>query len=238
MRRRVLTICGLVLAAPAIGQVYTGSRLSGNRPPGLAMEGQAEASTMTTPTGVKVLRAFADCMIQTHRARSVALIEAAPAAAQTMARGPAKGAMAACLSADHDFAAAEMTAPIRQIQQALADAYLRAVPTAVPVAEPARPSYTDAWVSNNVDQGVIDRMAVCLASIHPTEVAALVTSTPGTPAEVAGFKAVIPYAGQCLVKDATLKSNVLGIRLALAVAYYHRVAAVAQAAPPAAVGKN
>ncbi len=105
----------------------------------------------------------------------------------------------------------------------------------VPVAD-SRPDYAARWISRAADQSVVDRMALCMTSAHPAEAAVLVRTVPGSAAESTAIAALSPYFGGCLVKDATLKINRNGVRLAVAKAVYYRDHMAGAA--PALAGKN
>lgn len=84
-----------------------------------------------------------------------------------------------------------------------------------------------AWLSRNVGDSVVFRLADCLAHKEPERVEALVRSKPLSAQEAAGFASIRPVLPTCLDSNVTLNASKTKLRLALATAIYRRSAGFA-----------
>lgn len=227
------------LSASGAQQSWTGSRIAGAPPAaGLSGIGSSDTQVQASVAALAMGRAVAGCMVKRHDDMVVAFLASSPTNPGKPLREDMKDALRGCLiEAGPQFDSSQMRFNDDTLRGLFAEAWLLSAETAPSgsVAD-AKPDYTARWISGEADQSVVDRMALCLTSAHPAEAVALVRSASGSAAESSALAALSPYFGGCLVKDATLKINRNGVRLAVAKAVYYRDHMAGAA--PALAGKN
>ena len=91
----------------------------------------------------------------------------------------------------------------------LAEAEIQRSPTAFSSLQPLQleQQYSRPWFAATTRNSVVDEMAVCLASVDPQGIAAILNTRPYTAAEGAAFASMSPRFGPCLRAGAKLLAN-------------------------------
>jgi hypothetical protein len=241
MKTTIIALCALAVstAFPAFAQV-TGSRLPGRTGAMVSSIGvpdDSEIGPRPSDEAVRVMRDLTKCIVESKR-RDVARYLGSPTDEDHKANlARLSGMLPICLR-DAGPGATEISIGGATFQGALAEALLASQSLlALPPIEPSK-TQVPYWLSDAADQRVVEEMAICLSDRNPRESTALVQSAPRSSAEAAAFGALTPLMGPCLIRGTTLHANLVGIRLALAAALYHRVTdRPSAAAVPAGAGQ-
>lgn len=227
---------GLALAAGGSASAqdgWTGTRLPGDRPGNVASAGAPPAAGPVSATAQveqssEIIRDMATCLASRYPDLSRAVVIAPDEDAQSQAIKALSPHMSMCLGSSGALTASKARFSPTILVGMLAEGILRKAGRTELPAMPARQDYAADWTSRDASQKVVEEMAICIAERQPGEVADLLWSEPGNAREAAAMAAVQPSIGPCLAANATLKTNKLGLRVALAKAYYHRLLAPGQ----------
>ena len=126
-------------------------------------------------------------------------------------------------AAEREAGSVELGLSTNMLRALMAEAWMRqkGLPSLAPVAYIHTAPGSD-WLSGNLGQKIVLRMADCLAAKEPYRSEAMLYATPGSPEERAAFSALTPVFSSCLEKNVTLTTNRVGVRLALASAIDRR----------------
>lgn len=237
MRRAGAFLAGCMLASSASAQDgWTGTRLPGDKPGNVVSTGQPPNMPVRTgpADGQETGRLMAECVVARNKsaARAFALAGADASSAPTWTA--LQTILPNCVNRPgRTVQVGEVKFKIPVLKGLVAEAMLARGPMQRLPALPVRTDYRTSWAETEPNDRTVDEMAVCLAERAPDQVADLIWSKPASTAEAAAFGTLKPLIGPCLVANATLRTNLFGIRLALAKAYLHRlqdptVAAVAK----------
>lgn len=90
-------------------------------------------------------------------------------------------------------------------------------------AADVRASYAASWMDTDTGREAVDEMGACLADWRPEESVDLLKTVPGSSQESKILSSLLPLFSTCLRKGASLKTNALGMRSAIALGLYHRI---------------
>ncbi len=236
MRHRASWVLAIVasVAPLAMAQAqdgWTGTRLPADQPGNVASAGTPPRKPATRLTaleqGSQIALKTANCLISRVPRLSEALVMAPDDATRKRALGSLKPYMGPCMLSGGDLAAMEMRFSQQTLVGMLAQALLHKRGRPSLPAAAAKADYKAPWVSEDDSARIVDEMAVCLADRVPDKVAALLWSDPFDTGEAGAMAALQTDIGPCLQTGATLKTNRLGLRVALARAYFYRTVAPA-----------
>ncbi len=225
---KIVAIALMVPSAPALCQDgWTGTRLPGDRPGNVASAGTPPAITARSVTaraeqGSEIAHDTAICLASRKPQLSEAVVLAPDEKARLSAIKTLMPSLETCLVTGGAKSAHEMRFQSSILAGVLAEALLRKAGRPKLSALPPRHDYAAKWTSDEAGKKTVEEMAVCLSERQPEQVAELLWSDPGTSRELSAMAAIQPAIGPCLTAKATLKTNRLGLRVALARAYFYR----------------
>ncbi|MBS0481095.1 MAG: hypothetical protein JSR96_02895 [Proteobacteria bacterium] len=174
----------------------------------------------------KAVREISRCMINSHQSESRNFLALNTQDSNREAvLGSLKTALQRCMGGSNvDPTIAQLQISFDTMGGYLAEAFLRSweKPT-LNAVEKVRQSYAAPWTNPDPAKAIVEEMAYCIAEVHPTDAVALIATQPDSPDENQAIKALTPYVPSCLVKGATLKTDAVGLRLAIALSLYHRI---------------
>lgn len=240
MIRLLVLACAAAVTPFAMAQAqdgWTGTRLPSDQPGNVASAGSPPKDNQ------KHIVQPADVASETGRKTAVCVVSRAPQATEGLLHALTEeewkrafrkisAQLERCLgSSATDGYSLEMKFSQQTMIGFLAEAWLLRAGRDRLAALPPRADYAAAWTSKDASQKTVEEMAICLTERQPEHVADLLWSDTGSEQEIAATAALQPSIGPCLAANATLKTNRLGLRVALARAYFHRtIAPVAVAA--------
>lgn len=234
-RTGLVAAIALSVAAPALADPPTGSRLGDGQISGLEYK-EAEAAESALQ--------MARCMVQKRVGMVRNYLFAKTAEEANAASSVLMGKSISCLSFTQGTSMSDtsmVTFPTDVLRGMLSEAMLQDERNAA-AALPALPlvkDYSRPWFELSSRNAVIDEMAACVADTNPRGVAAILATRAYTNEEKAAFGAIGPSLGPCLRVGAKLQANRQALRAALADALYQRIHAPVPAvavAPAASTG--
>lgn len=225
----------LPLATAQAQDGWTGTRLPSDQPGNVA-----SAGARPTPPGVSRVSAAekggevalhtAVCLVARAPRQSEALVTAPDDAAQKKLIASLHPYMPNCMVGHGEYNAGEMRLSSTTLVGMIAEVLIqKRGRQPLPALAPRR-DYAAPWTSGDQSEKIVDEMAVCLTERAPEKVAEVLWSDQFSPGEASAVAAMQADIGPCLQSGATLKTNRLGLRVALARAYFYRTIA------PVAVG--
>ena len=225
---------GIVLGVSttnAIADPTTGTRIDG----GPATGTMVWSDVFTTPLkggdakakeANQRVRKIANCLATMHRKESTAYLAASPKSAEYPKVFAAfSDKVEDCLSYNmglyNDLA---LQMPLVLLRGMVAEAFLHQWPRPSLAPKAAhRESYAAPWMVEEPGPRVIEEMAFCMAEMHPVESIELLATPFASTAQNDAVAKVMALVPDCLQKDATLKTDVTGLRAAMALGLYHRI---------------
>ena len=234
--------CALVLGlstTAAIADPTTGTRIEG----GPATGTMVWSDVFTTPLkgdsksqeANQRVRKIAHCLATMHRKESTAYLAASPQSADyPKIFATFSDKVEDCLSYNMGlYSDLSLQMPLVLLRGLVAEAFLHQWPrpNLVPKAAP-RESYAAPWMVQDPSIRIIEEMAFCMAERHPVEAVDLLATPFGSAAQGSAVAKVMELVPDCLQKDATLKTDITGLRASIALGLYHRIV---DRPPPAGV---
>lgn len=228
-------IAGLLLCAiPVIAATAspgTGTRVEG-RP---ATGSTVWSSAFDTPIPSKDakrrevsqrIRKIANCLATKHRVHSAAYLAAEPASPDygkilSVFNDKAEDCMSYYMGGYQELT---LQMPLVLLRGLVAEAFLHQWPRPNLAAKTTvRESYSAPWMTDQPAARVIEEMAFCMAEMYPAESVELLSTAYGSEAQNAAVTVIIGLVPKCLQNGATLKTDAIGLRAAIALGIYHRI---------------
>ena len=229
--RIALSLATLAFAMPiAVANAqdgWTGTRLPSDQPgnvfsAGVRPEPRRPLHASVAEQGGEIARHTAACLVTRAPKQSEALVMAPDDSAQKKLIGSLQSYMPSCMVGRGEYAAGQMRLSSTTLVGMIAEVLVQKRGRQPIAAIAPKRDYTAPWTSGDASEKVVDEMAVCLAERAPEKVADVLWTDQFSSGEASAVTAMQPDIGPCLQSGATLKTNRLGLRVALARAYFYR----------------